>query len=659
MRCLHYLFLLVLAGGFGIPLVQAQVPTRASAPKITTKFDQHEAFAPFFYPAFGDEVRAADGTPGPAYWQNKVDYKIDVVLDESLQTITGGVSIKYANKSPQALDFVWLQLDQNIYREDSRGAATTAVSGGRWANRGAFAGGYAIESVSIVTGGREIKADYIINDTRMQIMMPNAIAARTGTAEFRIKYKFTIPEYGTDRMGRLRTENGWVYTIAQWYPRMCVYDNVNGWNTLPYLGQGEFYLEYGDIEYSVNVPASHIVVGSGELLNPSEVLTPAQLQRLAKAKTSDATVMLRTAEEVTEPSSRPAKKRLTWKFRCTNTRDVAWASSKAFIWDAARLNLPAGKKALAMSVYPVESATDNGWKRSTEFVKGSIEYYSNYLMPYSYPVAVNVAGIVAGMEYPGIVFCGYKATGASLWGVTSHEFGHHWFPMVVGSNERKYPWMDEGFNTFINGMADKSFNKGEFYRDVKIQQSARFYFGDTTESILTTADVQQPRNLGTLAYRKPGVGMEILRESVLGPERFDAALRYYVHKWAYKHPTPYDFFHCIENHSGESLDWFWRGWIKNVWKVDIGVTEVAYTAGKGSVITIVNLEKLPMPVTVEVTTESGKTDRIKLPVEIWHNGAVWRFAYDSMEKLTKVVVDPDMSLPDINAGNNTWTAGQQ
>jgi hypothetical protein len=233
-----------------------------------------------------------------------------------------------------------------------------------------------------------------------------------------------------------------MYDIAQWFPRMCVYDDVLGWNTQAYLGQGEFYLEYGDINYNVDVPASHIVVGSGELTNPQDVLTARQLQRLAEARKSDKTVILRSADEVKDPASRPAKSnRLTWKFRCLNTRDVAFASSPAFVWDAARINLEGGKKALAMSVYPAEVATDSAWNRSTEYTKASIEIYSKYLYPFPYPVATNVAGIVSGMEYPGIVFCGVNAVRESLWGVTAHEFGHMWFPMIVGSNERKYGWM--------------------------------------------------------------------------------------------------------------------------------------------------------------------------------------------------------------------------
>jgi hypothetical protein len=627
----------------------------------TTGYDQHEAFNPVFYSAYGDEIRAADGTPGPKYWQNSADYSITTTLDDAAKSIAGSVVIKYTNNSPQNLAFVWLQLDQNIYSFTSRGVAATAISGGRWANRSSFDGGYTISSVSIIQDGKTIPATYNIIDTRMQVKPAKPVNAHGGTLQLKIAYSFLIPEYGTDRMGRLNTSNGWIYEIAQWYPRMCVYDNVYGWNTLPYLGQGEFYLEYGSIDYAVTVPANQIVVGSGELLNPQEVLTAVQLKRWQQARQSDKTIAIRSEEEINDPASRPAgKSMLTWKFRCLNTRDVAWASSKAFIWDAARINLPGGKKSIAASAYPVESAGDSAWKRSTEFVKGAIEFYSRYLYPFTYPVATNVAGIVGGMEYPGIVFCGARAAKGGLWNVTSHEFGHNWFPMIVGSNERKYPWMDEGFNTFINSMADSSFNNGEFVRrgrPLNRQFMGKYYYNDSAEAIFTIPDVTNPRNLGNVAYGKPGLGLTLLRENILGEKRFDSAFSYYVHQWAFKHPTPYDFFHCMENYAGETLDWYWRGWFINNWKIDQAVSGVDYIKNdpaNGSIITIANLGKLPMPSTVEVTEAGNKTSRILLPVEVWEHGGTWSFRFNSTAAISKVVIDPDNQYPDANPANNAW-----
>jgi hypothetical protein len=630
-----------------------------AAAQTNSVYDQHEAFAPFFYPAYGDDIRSADGTPGPKYWQNKADYKIEAALDDAQHQVAGSVQITYTNNSPQSLSFLWLQLDQNIYSQQSRGVAATAITGGRWANRN-FDGGYTIKSVSLIENGKATDVPYDITDTRMKVRLPKALKSNGGSTQIKVTYEFTVPEYGTDRMGRLQTKNGWIYEIAQWFPRLCVYDNVLGWNTQPYLGQGEFYLEYGDITYNITAPANHIIVGSGELLNPQEVLTAEQLKRWNAAKSSDKTVLLRSAAEVTNPASRPtSSKTLTWKFKCLNTRDVAWASSTAFVWDAARINLPGGKKSLAMSAYPAEAANDTAWSRSTEYVKGAIEFYSDYLYPYTYPMAVNVAGIVGGMEYPGIVFCSARARRGGLWGVTSHEFGHNWFPMIVGSNERKFPWMDEGFNTFINTLAEKHFNNGEYAgnRAMNAKNFVQPFFGATSEGISTIPDVTSLANLGTVAYRKPGFGLQLLRENVLGPARFDSAFRYYVHQWAFKHPTPYDFFHCIENNAGETLDWFWRGWFLNNWKIDQSVQEVTYVKDdpkQGSIITIANMEKLPMPVVIEITEENGKKDRVQLPVEIWQHGAVWQFGYKSTSKLQKVTIDPDNTLPDVNNKNNSW-----
>lgn len=634
------------------------VITIAGFSQAIGNYDQHEAFAPIFYPAYGDEVRTAAGTPGPKYWQNETDYNIRVTLDDVNHNISGSVQITYKNNSPESLPFLWLQLDQNIYKSDSRGELTTPVGGSRYANPG-FEGGYNIQSVSVSYMGREQKIHFIINDTRMKIFLPESLKSGGDSLKINIVYSFGIPEHGTDRMGRMETSNGWIYTIGQWYPRMCVFDNVVGWNALPYMGAGEFYLDYGNYDFTITTSSEQLVVASGELVNPGEVLTPEQIKRLESARNSDKTVTIRTENEVANKSGRLSKSKLIWHFQCNHTRDVAFASSSAFIWDAARMNLPDGKKSLAMSVYPVESANDSAWKRSTEFVKGAIEGYSSRWYPYPYPNAVNVAGNVAGMEYPGIVFCHAYARGGNLWGVTSHEFGHTWFPMIVGSNERKYPWMDEGFNTFINSVADRDFNHGEFAGKPRYPERAVRYFQPNSESIMTVPEVTNELYLSTNAYDKPGMGLELLRYDILGEERFDSAFRYYIRSWAYKHPTPWDFFHAIDNSSGEDLSWFWRGWFLNNWKLDQAVTNVEYAqsnAANGALITIQNLEKLPMPVTVEVKEEGGKTGRVSLPVEIWQRGPEWKFFYPSSRKIIMVTVDPDRMLPDINESNNVWKA---
>lgn len=625
------------------------------------KYDHRAAFQPLFYPQTGNTFRSASGEPGIAYWQNRADYEIEATLDPEQHRVSGGVRITYTNHSTDDLRFLWLQLDQNIYKNDSRGTFTTTAQGGRWANA-SYTDGYRFKSVKLEMNGKTVPVSYDIIDTRMQVWLPEVLKRGGTQLSLHIEYEFIIPEYGTDRMGRIKMKKGWIYEVAQWFPRMCVYDDVQGWNTLPYVGQGEFYLEYGDVHYSITAPAAHIVVGSGELLNPEECLTPQQQQRMAEARNSNTTVVLRSADEVGKKSAGPGTSMLTWKFTCLNTRDVAWAASESFIWDAARINLPSGKTALAMSVYPEESAKrrdGNDWRRSTEFTKASVEFYSNYLFEYPYPTAINVAGIVGGMEYPGIVFCSHAATGKSLWGVTDHEFGHTWFPMIVGSNERKYAWMDEGFNTFLNTLSSADFNKGEFKEDETMMAGMTSYvFDEKMDALLNTPDVIQQANLGVAAYVKPGMMLHVLRNEVLGTDRFDRALKEYVRRWAFKHPTPWDFFHTIENVSGEDLAWFWRGWVFERWKIDLAVTDVKNSnikSGNEVRVTLQLLEQMPMPVSLKLVDAKGKVEKLKLPVEIWSRGDTYVFTWKTKAAIKEVTIDPDAKLPDVNRANNQWT----
>jgi len=624
-------------------------------------YNNREAFNPQFYPYPGNNVRSSNGEPGPGYWQNHVDYKIDCTLDTVKQTINGKVEITYTNNSPDNLKFLWLQVDQNIYRKDSRASLTTTQAGGRWANP-LFTEGDVIKSVSIDDNGKKSQAKFNVTDTRMQVWLENALKSSGGKVKLTIEFQFQVPERGTDRMGRLKTKNGSIYEIAQWFPRLCVYDDIQGWNTLPYLGAGEFYLEYGDFDYSITAPSDMVVTGSGELLNPQECLTEGQLKRFNDARSSEKTVIIKGEKEINDKSGRPKSALSTWKFKIQNARDVAWAASRAFIWDAARINLPSGKNCLAASVYPVESIKKNGWQRSTEMVKGSIEFNSKTWYEFPYPVATNVAGTVSGMEYPGIVFCGSGSSGSSLWGVTDHEFGHTWFPMIVGSNERKYAWMDEGFNTFINDFSTESFNKGEFkeqgfFSDPNSPLMVKYIFSDKMDGLYNVPEVIQQENLGVAAYLKPSMMLHQLRETVLDSARFDAAFREYINRWAFKHPTPWDFFHTIENVSGEDLSWFWRSWVLNTWKLDQAVKDVKYIKDKpenGAQITIANMEKMPMPVTALVKESNGKEYKINLPVEIWQRGPEWTFNVSSTTEIKEVILDPDKKLPEQNRENNDW-----
>ncbi len=660
-----------------------------------TNYDYHALFKPFFYTKNGGEFRAADGQPGPKYWQNRADYSLTAKIDTAANLITGTEVLTYTNNSPQKLGFIWMQLDQNLFKLDSRGnkqvplvkdSSKNAIyqSSRNWGQGQDFDAGDKIKSVKILStaGGKttETTAEYLINDTRMQVFLPTELAANGGVLKLKIEYSFISPDYGSDRMGIIlqgnkpgQSKNGKVFQVAQWYPRMCVYDDLQGWNTLPYTGESEFYLEYGDFDINITAPAKDIVVCSGQLLNPQDVYTPEQQKRWALAAQSDKTVMIRSAAEIAQASSRPGGKgELTWHFQIHNARDASWGASAAFIIDAARINLPSGKKSMAISAYPVEAAADPNapapapgqfrqqpqWSRGTEMIKATIEYNSSKWFEFPYPNATGVAGKAGGMEYPGIVFCSLSGG----WGVIDHEFGHTWFPMIVGSNERLYGWMDEGFNTFINTLSTQNALKGEFYRPLtpeRLQGSWNTFERPTLEPILSNPDNLKEANNGTLLYSKPSAGLVFLRENILGPVRFDYAFKTYIKRWAFKHPAPDDFFRTMEAASGESLQWFWRGWFENTWKLDVAVRAVRYVDGdpsKGAIITIDNLEKMAMPVILEIKTVSGKTERVNFAAEIWERNVSWSFKYSSTEAIQSVTYNPDNTLPDINPSNNVWTA---
>ena len=639
-----------------------QIPA-SSTSKPISKYNYHDAFASFFYTKDGSNTRSASGQPGAEYWQNRADYQLSAKLSETNNEISGTALITYTNNSPDKMSFLWMNLDQNLFKSDSRGNAVIPIEGSRNGAQGQiFDGGFKIKSVTIVSisNGKSIEKEirYLITDTRMQVFLPQELKAKGGNVKIKIDFSFISPNEGSDRMGLLETKNGKIFTVAQWYPRMCVYDDIRGWNTNPYLGASEFYLEYGDFDINITVPSNHFVVCSGELVNSSEVYSPEQQKRFSNASQSDKTVIIRSGDEVLSAANTNLNSYKTWHFKLKNARDASWASSASFILDAARINLPSGKKSMAISAYPIESNGNEAWGRSTEYTKASIENYSKRWFEYSYPAATNVAGIVGGMEYPGIVFCDYKDKNDDLWGVTDHEFGHNWFPMIVGSNERLFGWMDEGFNTFINSLSSVDFNKGE-YKEKKsdLHKDSENYTNPNLETIMSSPDNMKEANIGPLCYSKPSAGLVILREQILGPERFDLAFRTYVERWAFKHPAPDDFFRTIENVSGEDLSWFWRGWFVNNWRLDQGVNSIKYIDNDpklGVYITIENFEKMVMPVTLEVKTKSGTISRVKLPVEIWQKNIDWTYKYNSTEEIESIVIDPDHVLPDTNESNNSW-----
>lgn len=643
----------------------ASNPSATSATAPASRYDPLALFAPFDYPQSINRYRSADGRPGPDYWQNRADYEIHAKLDPKAKTLTGTETITYTNNSPQALDFVWLQLDQNRYLRDARGNFT----GDSVPKPGEHTDGDVITSVQVEAGSAKADAHYIVSDTRMRVDLPQPVAAHGGTVKLHLAWHYTVPGKFGGRTQWSPTKHGDTFEIAQWYPRMAVYDDLRGWDTAPFLNN-EFHLAYGDFDYFVTVPAAMIVVGSGELVNPDQVLTPTQRSRLATARNSDATVLIRTADEVTDPASRPKSGgTLTWHFRMHDTRDVAFAASAAYVWDAARIDLPGGGHALAQSAYPVESIAKGGWPRTTQYVKYTIEFFSRFLaFDYPWPSATAVGGAVGGMEYPGIVFDWWETGEKDAFWLTVHEVGHTWFPMIVGSDERRDAWMDEGMNTFVDVLAQAAYDGGRFgpKRDGEYAPLTgdpakdivkQVFDNPAAPPILTRADVIPAKFRHPVTYFKTAYGLTLLRDQVLGHELFDAAFRQYVREWAFRHPSPSDFFRTMESAGGEDLAWFWRGWFQNNWKLDLAVTGMKYVdndAAKGALVTVANLEPFAMPATLRVTFTDGSAYEVRIPVATWMLHTQFEIPVPGGKSIRSATIDPDGVLPDVNRGNNEF-----
>jgi hypothetical protein len=634
--------------------------TPAVAAAAKSNFNPIETFAPFTAQPSANAFRDASGKPGPLFWQNRADYQIKATLEPSTHKLSGNEVISYINHSPDALDAIWLQVEQNRYKKDARGA----FGGGKFPHQ--FTDGEHIRSVEVEdAAGHKQKAAWLISDTRMQVTLPQPLKAHGGKLKLHISWDYTVPGEFGGRNDWNANPQGDIFEMAQWYPRVCVYDDLRGWDTQPFLNS-EFYLEYGNFDYSVTVPSDMIVVGSGELLNPQEVLTRTERQRLDKARHSDATVMIRTAAEVTDPASRPKQGgTLTWHFAMQHTRDVAFGASRAYVWDAARINLPQGKTALAMSAYPAESAGDQAWGVATQDLKKSVEFFSKTYFPYPYPVAINEAGTAGGMEYPGITFDHKKAAGAGLRMLIAHEIGHTWFPMIVGSNERRDAWMDEGFNTFVDVYEAEAFDGGKFApkRDAEYapgkgtpaEQIAEILKDADAPPPMTDADAVKEKYRHPISYFKTAFGLVLLREQIIGPERFDPAFRRYIATWAYKHPSPSDFFRFMDSAAGEDLGWFWRGWFEHNWQFDMAVTKAVPTDGQwshGADVTVANLDKLPLPATLQLTYVDGSTKDVRVPVETWLQHHSFVVHVDGTQALKSASIDPDRLLPDADRSNN-------
>ena len=545
------------------------------------------------------DYRNASGAPGFRYWQQKVDYDIRVRLDEGKRSVAGTQTVKYRNNSPDALPYLWLLLDQNDYKRDSIAELTNTVTSDkvglaeiRRAKRmQEWEGGFTITAVRDASGKTLAFRE---TDSLMRIELLEPVAANGGETSFTIEWSFPMVENkvvggrsGYECFTQAGEDGNCIFQGAQWFPRLAVYSDYEGWHNKAFLGDGEFTLEFGDYKVALTVPADHVVSATGELQNADTVLSAAQRERLVQARTATSPVYVVTPDEAVAAERGRASGEKTWTFAATNVRDFGWASSRKFAWDAmgVRQDYAPQPLVMAMSFYPKEARPL--WDAySTKAIAHTIGVYGRFAFPYPYPVSQSVNGPVGGMEYPMITFNGPRplkdkktgnltyseATKFRLIGVVIHEVGHNWFPMIVNSDERQWTWMDEGLNTFLQFQAEKTWEKGFQSRRGEPRDIAEYMLSQNQVPLMTQSD--SVLQFGANGYGKPATALTILRETILGRELFDRAFREYAVRWRFKHPTPYDFFRTMEESSGVDLDWFWRGWFYSTDHVDIALDRI-------------------------------------------------------------------------------------
>ncbi len=540
-----------------------------------------------------NEYRTGSGSPGPEYWQQQADYVITAELNDENQSITGSETITYTNNSPDVLTYLWLQLDQNLFDKESntgktrnssiRDSITTIEMAGSL-DLYDFDGGYKIKSVKDVDG-KDLK--HFVNATMMRVEMPKPLK-RGEKYSFKIEWSYNIGDRmtvgGRSGLEYFPEDKNYVYTIAQWFPRMCVYDDYVGWQNKQFLGRSEFATVFGNYKVRITTPADHVMAATGVLQNPKDVLSADQLARFEKAKTSfDAPVIIATQQEAVQREKTRSKEKKTWEFHAENVRDFAFATSRKFIWDAQAVKV-GNNTPLAMSFYPKEG--NPLWEReSTKAVKNTITTYSKYTIDYPYPVAISVHTADIGMEYPMICFNFGRPnkdgsysdyTKWRMIGVIVHEVGHNFFPMIINNDEREATWMDEGINSFVQHLTqvenypDKPFTRGPANLIVPYMKGNK----STMRPLMTSGE--NVVQIGNEQYGKAATALNILRETVMGPELFDHAFKEYAQRWAFKHPKPADFFRTMEDASAVDLDWFWRGWFYSTDHVDFSVDQVRW-----------------------------------------------------------------------------------
>ncbi len=533
--------------------------------------------------------RTGSGAPGHEYWQQKADYLIKLELDDKKQRINGSETITYTNNSPDDLEYLWVQLDQNVRAKDSEShQVRTSSIREKMSMRSLrgilppdFDGGFKIEKVTY-KDGKDLS--YTIVKTMMRINLESPLKSGK-TFSFNIDWWYNINDGGNygGRSGYeyFPEDKNYMYSIAQFFPRMCQYSDIEGWQNKQFLGRGEFALSFGDYEVHITAPEDHIVASTGELQNPDDVLTEKQKDRLEKSKTAKEPVMIVTQDEAEKNEKSKASGKKTWIFKADNVRDFAFASSRKFIWDAMGVKM-GDRTVMAMSYYPKEG--NPLWEQySTKAVAHTLKWYSHYTFDYPYPVAISTHAKFTGMEYPMICFnfgrpeadgTYSKRIKYGMIGVIIHEVGHNYFPMIVNSDERQWTWMDEGLNTFVQFLTEQQWERNYPHRRGPAHKIVDYMKGDKTNIMPIMSNSESIPQFGSNSYAKPATALNILRETVMGRELFDHAFKTYSQRWMFKHPSPADFFRTMEDASGIDLDWYWRGWFFTTDHVDISIDEV-------------------------------------------------------------------------------------
>ncbi len=609
---------------------------------------------PAFQAALKAGTRTADGKPGPAYWQQRVDYRIDAQLDPKTAVLQGEETIRYQNNSPDTLPGVVIHLYQNLFKAGASRTDPTPVTAGITLER-VTVGGKEAHEVKMAAHAQASGAGYQIQGTLMLLRLPQRLLPHDSTT-VKISWHYTVPP--APDAPRTKHVGSQLFLVAQWYPQIAVYDDVHGWHTGQYLGTGEFYLEYGNFEVSLTIPEGYVIGATGELQNPDEVLTAGARARLRQAATSDAVVHIVTEDNITANTAteRAPGGELTWRFQASNVRDFAFAASNRYLWDATRAVVPdpastARTKNIVVNAFYRPEATN--WKEAARYSKHSVQFHASHWHPYIYPQITSVEGPEGGMEYPMIVFVEEYDDPRELYDVITHEIGHEWFPMMVGSDEKEYAWMDEGVNTYIEQFANK-----DFYPDyVPFQTDYERYLGiagtEDEAEIMRGADIfPSGESYAVGAYSKPAVALHILA-SIIGEDQLQKSLQEYTNRWHLKHPMPLDFFHTVEAVTGRNLEWFWYPWFYTTVPLDQSIVDVKTTA-TGASVTIGNAGGLPAPVSLLVTYGGG-TQTVTVPATVWANGQKRYVANVELKgAFQSAAIDPASMFPDVDRSNNVW-----